>query len=195
MKVATGHGKPLRISRENLEHTHWSLDGNGTLQLSLRHLGGHVDFSGDRAARVLATLLVGANSGGGTSRSVDGAVQLITEAGDPHRAFAMVTAEANRLADGFEERAADFIRAPRGRTIRAAMEAQLEKQRRTNRGWSNLPPFNPGAIHRLPRIYRLALEMSLHESSEQHALEQELAALERDWREAEEIAAIADHLT
>jgi hypothetical protein len=36
--------------------------------------------------------------------------------------------------------------------------------------------------------------MSLHESSEQRALEQQLAALERDWREAEEIAAIADHL-
>jgi hypothetical protein len=194
MKVAAGQDKPLRVSRENLEHTHWSLDESGTLHLNLRHLGGHAEFSGDRASRVLATLLAGANAGGGTSRAVDSAVQIITDAGDPHRAFASVTAEANRLAEGFEERAADFVRAPRARTMRAAMEAQLEKQRRTNRAWSNLPPFNPGAVHRLPRVYRLALEMSLQESSEQTALETELAALERDWREAEEIAAIADHL-
>jgi hypothetical protein len=34
--------------------------------------------------------------------------------------------------------------------------------------------------------------MSLHEESEQRALNGELAVLQRDWREAEEIAAIAD---
>lgn len=194
-KVATGNGKPLRVSRENLEHTHWSLDAAGVLHLDLRHMGGHAEFSGDRASRALATLLAGANSSGGTQRAVDNAVRMITEAGDPHRALAVVTAEANRLGDGFEERAAEFARAPRARTIWEAVEAQQKKQMKLNRGLSNLPPTNPGAVHRLPRVYRLALEMSLHESSEQHALEQELATLERDWREAEEIAAIADHLT
>jgi hypothetical protein len=53
---------------------------------------------------------------------------------------------------------------------------------------------NPGALHRLPRVQRLALEMALHEISEQHALEEEIETLERAWREAEEIAAIADDL-
>ena len=53
-------------------------------------------------------------------------------------------------------------------------------------------PVNRGALHRLPASYRLALEMSLHETSEQLALDEELASLERAWREAEEIAAIAD---
>ena len=42
--------------------------------------------------------------------------------------------------------------------------------------------------------YRLALEMSLHESDERRALEGELAELETRWREAEEIAAISDDL-
>ena len=41
---------------------------------------------------------------------------------------------------------------------------------------------------------RLALEMALHEESEQRALEGELAPLVAAWREAEEIAAIADSL-
>jgi hypothetical protein len=41
---------------------------------------------------------------------------------------------------------------------------------------------------------RLALEMSLHEEDERRALEGELADLEDRWREAEEVAAIADDL-
>jgi hypothetical protein len=41
---------------------------------------------------------------------------------------------------------------------------------------------------------RLALEMAAHEEVERRALEGELAALEREWREAERIAAIADRL-
>jgi hypothetical protein len=41
---------------------------------------------------------------------------------------------------------------------------------------------------------RLALEMAVHEDVERRALEGELAELERAWREAEEIAGIADQL-
>ena len=41
---------------------------------------------------------------------------------------------------------------------------------------------------------RLALEMALHEDSERRALEGELPGLLRRWREAEEIASIADRL-
>lgn len=41
---------------------------------------------------------------------------------------------------------------------------------------------------------RLALEMAAHEDSERRALEGELAILEEAWREAEEIASIADRL-
>ena len=40
----------------------------------------------------------------------------------------------------------------------------------------------------------LALEMALHEEQERRALEGELALLDAAWREAEEIAAIADRL-
>ena len=51
-----------------------------------------------------------------------------------------------------------------------------------------------GALNFLPAPVRLALEMSAHEEQEQRALEGELADLERAWRDAEEIAAIADDL-
>lgn len=47
----------------------------------------------------------------------------------------------------------------------------------------------------LPVEIRLALEMASHEELERRALEGELAALEASWKEAEEVAAIADTLT
>ncbi len=47
---------------------------------------------------------------------------------------------------------------------------------------------------KLSAAHALALEMALHEESERKAFEGELSALEAAWREAEEIAAIADGL-
>lgn len=52
----------------------------------------------------------------------------------------------------------------------------------------------PSYLKKMPADRRLALEMSVHEESERRALEGELALLEDAWREAEEIAAIADRL-
>jgi len=46
----------------------------------------------------------------------------------------------------------------------------------------------------LPGYASLALEMAAHEETERRALEGELEHLEMAWREAEEIAAIADRL-
>lgn len=51
-----------------------------------------------------------------------------------------------------------------------------------------------GAIGHLPVEKRLALEMALHEEQEMRAMQGELWRLERAWKEAEEIAAIADEL-
>jgi hypothetical protein len=49
-------------------------------------------------------------------------------------------------------------------------------------------------LNMLSRPESLALEMALHEETERRALGGELAALETAWREAEEIASIADSL-
>jgi len=51
-----------------------------------------------------------------------------------------------------------------------------------------------GYLKHVPAAQLLALEMALHESDERRALEGELAELEQRWRDAEEIAAIADSL-
>jgi hypothetical protein len=56
------------------------------------------------------------------------------------------------------------------------------------------PGDSAGLLHKLPTPSRLALEMALHEESERRALEGELAGLKAAWRQAEEVAAIADDL-
>ena len=51
-----------------------------------------------------------------------------------------------------------------------------------------------GLITGLPQSTRLALEMASHEDAERRALEGELHVLEAAWRDAEEIAGIADDM-
>jgi hypothetical protein len=57
-----------------------------------------------------------------------------------------------------------------------------------SKGWSYT------GIAEFPTHMRLALEMSAHEESERIAIEGELAQLEADWKEAEEIASISDNM-
>jgi hypothetical protein len=49
-------------------------------------------------------------------------------------------------------------------------------------------------LQEFPNAARLALEMAAHEESERRAMQGELALLEAAWRQAEEIAKIADNL-
>jgi hypothetical protein len=71
-----------------------------------------------------------------------------------------------------------------------AKAAQLTRKRPA----SEYPRDDAGRISALPDAVRLALEMAAHEESERRAFEGELAALEDAWRDAEEIAAIADDM-
>ena len=78
--------------------------------------------------------------------------------------------DAVRLIESSQQSPVDFLRAEAGRT---------------------------GMRHRLldlPAAQRLALEMAAHEETERRAMEGELALLEAAWRQAEEVAQIADNL-
>jgi hypothetical protein len=71
---------------------------------------------------------------------------------------------------------------------RAARE--IEERNRTRHTFLG----NPAGLKLLPTAGRLALEMATHEETERRALEGELHILEEAWKDAEEIAAIADDL-
>jgi hypothetical protein len=67
-------------------------------------------------------------------------------------------------------------------------QARAAPRRRSGPGleWARIAKF--------PEHVRMALEMASHESQERRALEGELALLEAAWRQAEEVAHIADNL-
>jgi hypothetical protein len=75
----------------------------------------------------------------------------------------------------------------------AACASQLGPRHVQGRkGFDWIQPARP--LRKLPAMDRLALEMATHEENERRAMEGELAELEAAWRDAEEIAAIADSL-
>jgi hypothetical protein len=60
--------------------------------------------------------------------------------------------------------------------------------------WFGWPGARPGRISTAHPVIQLALEMVVNEETERRALGGELSLLEREWREAEELAVIADDL-
>jgi hypothetical protein len=92
-------------------------------------------------------------------------------------------ADEVRRAVGYLEESAD----PK-RLFRRAVGAI---ETRENAG---LFPWGTHLLKHLPIAGRLALEMAAHEDSERRALEGELQLLEAAWKDAEEIAGIADDM-
>ena len=72
--------------------------------------------------------------------------------------------------------------------------ARVEDARAPERLFARASETHVRPVKKLDAELRLALEMAAHEESERRALEGELALLEQTWREAEEIASIADRL-
>ncbi len=79
------------------------------------------------------------------------------------------------------------------RSVQRAVN-EIEAAGHPNRFLTEVASRASGSLGRMPVPVRLALEMSLHEEQERRAIEGELWILEQAWREAEEIAAIADSL-
>jgi hypothetical protein len=72
------------------------------------------------------------------------------------------------------------------------LQAERDLRRASPTGWGD--PRRRSAFKRVPVVTRLALEMATHEESERRALEGELYLLEEAWKQAEEVAAIADDM-
>ncbi|MDE2781992.1 MAG: hypothetical protein OXK77_03470 [Gemmatimonadota bacterium] len=124
-------------------------------------------FVGDDAARAINAVLPLVNGAGAVTHHIREAVSQIESHGDPHRFIVDAAGrEAATTGRGFP-------------TLGRRWKAWLS---------------GPGFVRTMSKPTRLALEMALNEEQERRALEGELAQLEAAWREAEEIAAIADNL-
>jgi hypothetical protein len=102
------------------------------------------------------------------------------------RALSVLMANAN-AAGATGARVQSAVRMiDRARTPQAFLARAEEDARRQGAGFRD--------VWAMPLEIRRAMEMASHEDAERRALEGELAELERHWREAEELAAIADGL-
>lgn len=157
------------------------------------HEKGPLVLTGAAGLRTGARLLAALNGRTAGAEHVAAAVRRLDDAGRPESYFSRVAALALRTGWG---RNPD---APRDVPILAAGTSASERLALyvTNRSfWARGSVGSDPAtlLPRLPLADRLALEMAANEDTERRASEGELAELEAAWREAEEVAAIADSM-
>lgn len=146
-----------------------SVEGSGW-QLETPDRRGSLIVTGEEAIAFAGKLMAHANRRGGRKSAIEAAVDRIEEAGHPEAFLPLAAREAER---SFRDS---------GKTD--LPEKKLER----------LTKPLPGSLAGLPVDLRLAVEMAAQEEAEREALEGELKGLEAMWRQAEEIAHIADNL-
>jgi len=156
----------LHVRRRHLAESTLSPGSDGTLAIDLRYKNGQSRFEGPEAMRVASLVIPKVNRYGGSRSTVAAAVGEIERVGGPER-------YVEHLA-----RHAAVATVVRGRPHRFGRKGKIGKT----------------GLYGLTTIDRLGLEMALHEDAERRAMAGELALLEAAWRDAEEIAAIADDM-
>lgn len=187
-RIKATDGDLLRVRRRHLLETSIEPGENGPLAVNLRFAGGSRRFEGEQAMHVASRIVPAANRFGGSKQTVAEAVGVIEDAGSPE-GFLDKLAQAGQV----------MTRARQGSALRARRAGPMVEFT----GWGGMVVGRRGAwrtrdwstgLFALNQVQRLALEMALHEEAERAAMQGELAALELAWREAEEIASIADSL-
>jgi hypothetical protein len=165
-RVRADDGQVLPVRRRHLAETSLSRGSDGTLAIDLRYKNGQTRFEGPEAMRIASLVVPAVNRFGGSRQTVAAAVNEIEQVGGPERYVEQLARRAHVAT-----------------TVR----------KRANR-WGRRGKVGTTGLYGLTPVDRLGLEMALHEEAERRAMAGELALLERAWRDAEEIAAIADDM-
>lgn len=201
--VYDAEGEPVPVRVRHLESAELLRPEPGEpWTIRVRHDHGVGVLAGDSGVRTAGKLLAAINGFSGSPEEVDYAITKLEDAGDPDGFFARVAALAMRTAWGrhpVEEFA--LLPAPLAPVAPVAGPVMTEAERlafyvttRSFWGRGGIGSEPQTLLPRLPLVDRLALEMAANEDVERRAMQGELAELEAAWREAEEIAAIADGL-
>jgi hypothetical protein len=160
-------------------------------QLSVKHDTGTAVLLESNALRIAGKMLATLNFGVASQAEVQHAIAKLDDAGDPEGYFTRVASLAMRTSWGrFPDAHADAQ--PTASSFAEKLALQLANRSFWGRGGTGSEEQTP--LFRLPAVDRLALEMAANEDIERRALRGELEALEAAWKDAEEIAAIADDL-
>jgi len=168
-------------------------------RLEVPHEYGLVQLSGAQGLRTAATLLAAVNAHGVTPEAVTAALRKVDEAADPDGYFNRVLHVAWRSRWGrsapalaLAGQAAGPAREADEDDVTGGLAVSLTGRAFWGRGGIGSPERQ--LLLRTPLVDRLALEMAAHEDAERTALAETLAELAAAWREAEELACIADAL-
>jgi hypothetical protein len=172
-----GHGV-VHVRRRHLGETTIDRNDAGELAINLRFKNGKARFEGREAERVAAIVVPKVNRFGGSKATVQDAVGEIERAGG---------------SEGYLARLAQRSAGPASDPMEARIVPEFGGWSGVRRSRRNRRAMESG-LFALPREERLAFEMALHEEAERRAMQGELTELETAWRNAEEIAGIADSL-
>jgi hypothetical protein len=161
-------------------------------QLKVQHDGGTAVLLESNALRVAGKMLATLNFGVASHSEVQHAIAKLDDAGDPEGYFTRVASLAMRTSWGRFPDAHDEVERSPGSSFAEKLALQLANRSFWGRGGTGSEEQTP--LFRLPAVDRLALEMAANEDIERRAMRGELEALETAWKDAEEIAAIADEL-
>jgi hypothetical protein len=166
-RIRTNDNQILKVRLGHLSETTIDRGVDSPIAIDVKHETGRWRFEGPEALRVASTLMPKVNRYGGTKQTIAEAVDAL---------------ERRKGSQGYLESIAGI--APKV----TRPPAWLRKRHGLGQ---EIPEYG---LFGLSPVQRLAFEMALHEEAERRALEGELGELERAWREAEEIAHIADNL-
>jgi hypothetical protein len=161
-------------------------------QLKLHHDTGIATLAQAPALRVAGKMLATLNVGVASHAEVQHAIAKLDDAGDPEGYFARVASLAMRTSWGRYPDAPEHGQHEIEGSFSERLALQLANRSFWGRGGTGSDEKTP--LFRLPAVDRLALEMAANEDIERRALLGELEALHAAWKDAEEIAAIADEM-
>ena len=166
-RIRTDDSQLLQVRLGHLSETTIEQGFTAPIAIDVRHEHGRRRFEGPEAMRVAASLMPKVNRYGGTKQTV---------------AEAVTALDVGKGSEGYIEGIVRLAPKITRRPIKPVRRLSFT---------TDIPEYG---LFGLSRVQRLAFEMALHEEAERRAMHGELAELERAWRDAEEIAHIADNL-
>jgi hypothetical protein len=170
-------------------------DRDEVWRLQVQHDRGLSVLEGAEAMKAARVILTALNDGRASEWLVQSALARLDDAADAQSYFGRIGTLAIRSSWGRHpaiRAVMDESRHSEGRSLAERLIVRLTTRSFWSRGGTGSEERTP--LHWLPDVDRLALEMAANEDAERRALRGELRQLEEAWREAEEVAAIADHI-
>ena len=207
-RVPVSGGRPLKLRLMHLTKARLVPDPSEAAgwHLELPHSRGTAVLGGLAAVNATGLIMPKINGRGGSKQQVHEAVRRIELSGGPERFLRSVAqqrpenaiASALRMTNEYLDKVAETIgpRALPGVDVLGPRPAMAGAERlgpnfHLHRHYT---PVAWGPLQHLAPATRLAVEMAVNEDAERGAMEGELELLEMAWRDAEEIASVADDL-